>query len=311
LCVGASHARPRCALGNLALLVVCFLVGVLARRTRALPEDSHRAVNAWVMWVSLPALVFRSLHGAKLDGTLLASAALLWGVFAVPAAVALVLARRGAAKEPLGAVALCAGLGNTAFVGLPLIEALAGPQALPAAAVVDQLGTFLAVFLLAIPFATLLGGGTLSLGRALGRMMRAPAMVALVLAFALRDVTVGAPVDVVVGRLADMLSPLALASVGWQLDARALRGNGWRVAAGLGWKLVLAPALVLAVLLLWHGALGPTERVVVAQAAMAPMVTAGVVAAEHKLAPGLAAALISVGVPLSLLTVPLWWRLIS
>ena len=42
--------------------------------------------------------------------------------------------------------------------------------------------------------------------------------------------------------------------------------------------------------------------------AMAPMVTAGVVAADNELSPGLASAMIAVGVPLSLVTVPLWWH---
>ncbi len=298
-------------MANLVLLIVCFFVGVVARRSGTLPDDSHRAVNAWVMFVSLPALVFRSIHGVTLDGLLLGASATLWLVFLVPATVAFLLVRRGGSKEQLGAVSLCAGLGNTAFVGLPLIEAVAGKEALGPAAVVDQLGSFLALFFFAIPFATLLGGRKVSFGQSLLKLARSPALVALGLALVLRDVTVPASVGAVIGRLADMLSPLALASIGWQLDLSALAGNGKRIAVGLTWKLVLAPAMVLGILLLWRGQLGFVERVVVAQAAMAPMVTAGVVAADNKLAPGLAAAMIAVGVPLSLLTVSLWWRLIS
>jgi predicted permease len=34
-------------------------------------------------------------------------------------------------------------------------------------------------------------------------------------------------------------------------------------------------------------------------------------AADHRLAPGLAAALIAVGVPLSLVTVPVWWHVMG
>jgi predicted permease len=296
---------------NLVLLVVCFFVGVLARRSRALPDDSHRAVNAWVIFVSLPALVFRSIHGAKLDAAMLLSSATLWLVFAVPAVVAYLALRRGGSREPIGAVALCAGLGNTAFVGLPLIEAIAGKEALGPAAVIDQLGSFLSLFLFAIPFATVLGGGKVSFGASLQKLTRSPAMVALVLAVLLRDVAVPEAVSGVLSRLADMLSPLALASIGWALDLSALQGNGKRIAVGLGWKLVLAPAMVAGLLLLVRGQLSFVDRVVVAQAAMAPMVTAGVVAADHKLAPGLAAAMIAVGVPLSLITVPLWWRLLA
>jgi predicted permease len=91
---------------------------------------------------------------------MLLSSASLWLVFFVPAAVALVLVRRGGSREQLGALALCCGLGNTSFVGLPLIEAIAGKEALGPAAVVDQLGSFLALFVFAIPFAAYLARGT-------------------------------------------------------------------------------------------------------------------------------------------------------
>ncbi len=303
-------------MANLLLLLLCFFVGVFARRTKLLPDDSHRAVNAWVMFVSLPALVFRSIHGVKLDGPMLLSAASLWLVFLVPAGLALWLHHRSSgaeSREALGALALCAGLSNTAFVGLPLIEAIAGKESLGPAAVVDQLGSFLALFLFAMPFAAALSPAPRERGdgQFFLKLLKTPAMIALLLAVLLSDVAIPQPASEVLNRLADMLSPLALASIGWALDLSALSGNGHRIALGLSWKLVLAPAMVLGLMLLFRGQLGLTEKVVVAQAAMAPMVTAGVVAADNKLAPGLAAAMIAVGVPLSLVTVPLWWHVMG
>jgi hypothetical protein len=296
---------------NLLLLILCFFVGVFARRTKALPDDSHRAVNAWVMFVSLPALVFRSIHGVRIDGPMLLSAASLWLVFFVPAVAAVVLVRRGGDPGPLGALALCAGLSNTAFVGLPLIEAIAGKEALGPAAVVDQLGSFLALFLFAMPFAAQLSGKQRGEGKFLAKLVKTPAMIALLLAIVLRDVAVPQSLSAVLSRLADMLSPLALASIGWQLDLRSLSGNGQRIGVGLTWKLLLAPAMVLGLMLLFRGHLGLVEKVVVAQSAMAPMVTAGVVAADNDLSPGLASAMIAVGVPLSLVTVPVWWHVMG
>lgn len=297
-------------MANLLLLMVCFLLGVFARRLRTLPEDSHRVLNAWVMWVSLPALVFRSIHGVRLQPELLLAASCLWLTFLLAAAVAWRQVRQGRSTPQLaGALALCAGLGNTAFIGLPLLEALGGREAVGPAALVDQLGSFVALFLFGVPFATVMGGARLSPLKLARRLVSAPPLLALLMALALKPWALPAPVETVVGRLADMLSPLALAGVGWQLDLSTLSGHGRRILLGLSWKLVAAPALVLALLLLTRGQLGLVERVAVAQAAMAPMVTAGVVAAENKLSAGLAAALIAVGVPLSFLTVPLWWLL--
>lgn len=290
------------------LLVLCFFVGAAARRAGVLPEDSHRALNAWVLFVSLPALVFRSIHGVTIDSALAGSALCLWLVFAVPAAVAVWWVRRGGPREETGGLALVSGLSNTAFVGLPLIEALGGAKALGPAAVVDQLGSFLALSLFAIPFAASLSGTRPSFSQWVGKLVKSPAMLALFVAVLLADVQVSSAVEHVLNRLADMLSPLALASIGWQFDVSALPGNARRIVLGLVWKLGLAPAMILGLLWLWRGELGLMERVTVAQAAMAPMVTAGVVAAEYRLAPRMAAALVALGVPLSLLTVPLWWH---
>lgn len=292
---------------NLLLLILCFFVGVLARRTRALPEDSHRAINAWVMFVSLPALVLRAIHDAPLDGVAVAEAALLWLVFFVPAAVVWFTSR----SKAWACVALCGGLCNTAFVGLPLLEALGGKQVLGVATVADQLGAFVALFVLGIPFAAAVSGARVSVGKVVRGLVTRPALWALVLAVVLKPVTFPPAFEGVLDRLAAMLSPLALASVGWSLDVRALKGNGVRLLTGLSWKLVAAPAMVCAILYLWRGGLGETERIVVSQAAMAPMVTAGVVAADYDLEPGLAAAFIALGVPLSLVTVPLWWQLLG
>jgi predicted permease len=297
--------------GVLVLLLVCMALGAAARRSGQLPADSHRVVNAWVLNVSLPAVVLRSVHAVPLSTRLVVPVLGLWLGFALAALVAVVAVKRGASRGVAGALALCAGLANTSFVGLPLLEALGGAEALGPAVVVDQLGSFLALGLGAVPLAAWLSGGKVSVGFVLRRALLFPPFIALVLALLLRPVALPGVVDTVLARLGDMLSPLALASVGWQLDASALKGQGGRVALGLSYKLVLAPLVMLG--LVWATApnLGVAERVAVAQAAMAPMVTGGVLASEYELEPKLAAGLVALGVPLSLVTVPAWWWLLG
>lgn len=295
-------------MANLLLLVLCFALGAAARRWSGLPPDSHRVLNLWLLHVSLPALVLRSVHGARLRPAMLLGAASLWLVFLLAAGAALLARRRGrATTREAGGLALAVGLGNTAFVGLPLLETLGGPEALAVAVVIDQLGSFVALAFLAIPFASALVGHAPSPLAHAGRILRFPPMIALVAALLLRGVPFPAALDAVLGRLADMLSPLALASVGWLLNPAALRGRLRRVAVGLLGRLLLAPALVLALLWLVRGEIGLIERVTVAQAAMGPMVTAIVLAAEHDLDPELGAGMLALGVPLSLATVPAWW----
>lgn len=297
-------------MNNLLLLLVCFAAGVGARRYSRLPTDSYRVINGWVLNVSLPALVLRSVHAVELVPRLFLGAAMLWVEFGLAAALALIAVRKKWATPGVaGALALCGGLGNTAFVGLPLVESLGGAAAVPPAAFIDQLGTFGVFSLVAVPFAVALSGGRPSAGAIVMRVLKFPPFIALLMALASRSFSIPGPIDATLSRLADMLSPLALASVGWQLDLSSLRGLGRRLAVGLAFKLVVAPALVLGVLWLAQGTLGLEERVAIVESGMAPMVTAGVLAAEHRLEPVLASAMVAVGLLVSLVTVPLWWVL--
>jgi hypothetical protein len=81
------------------------------------------------------------------------------------------------------------------------------------------------------------------------------------------------------------------------------------LAAGLSFKLLLAPLAPLAMMAAFAPPAGhdaATFDLVVFEAAMAPMIGATIVAAEHKLNPPLVTLIAGLGIPLSFLTLPLW-----
>jgi predicted permease len=134
-----------------------------------------------------------------------------------------------------------------------------------------------------------------------------PPFQAVVLALALKPFEYPAGTEIVLGKLGATLAPLALVSVGWQLRLADLKGRLPALSAGLAFKLVMGPALVLA---LFSGALGAGGlhiQVTIFEAAMAPMIGASIVALEHKLDPPLVTLMVGIGIPLSFLTLPLWW----
>jgi hypothetical protein len=52
-------------------------------------------------------------------------------------------------------------------------------------------------------------------------------------------------------------------------------------------------------------------RVTVFEAAMPPMIGASIVAMDHELDPPLLTLMLGVGIPLSFLTLPAWWYLLT
>jgi predicted permease len=59
------------------------------------------------------------------------------------------------------------------------------------------------------------------------------------------------------------------------------------------------------------GTTGQMTQVTIFEAAMAPQIGASIVAIEHKLDPPLVTLMVGIGIPLSFLTLPLWWYVLQ
>ncbi len=302
-------------MSNLLLLTLCLIAGVLLRRSGKVPADGHKSLNVFVIYVALPALVLQHVHALRLEPGLLMPALMPWLVFAAGTALFLLLLRAGIlSRQTTGALILTSALGNTSFVGLPMIEAFYGKELLGVGVIADQLGTFMCLNVPGIILAARLAARSEEEARAgaiARKILLFPPFVALLVALALRPVAYPPWADALLARLGDSLTPIALISVGLQLQLGDLRRLGRELSLGLGYKLLVAPALVLLVFGILLGARGPTFQVTVFEAAMAPMITGSIVAQEHDLDPPLAALMVGVGVPISFLTLWGWARLLE
>jgi predicted permease len=294
------------------LLLLCPLLGYLFARFHWMPPGSTAALNAWVLRVALPALVLVQIPHVRLDPAMLFPALAPWGVM-IGAMVLMPIAARvlGWSRGTTGALVLTCGLGNTAFVGLPMISALVGAEGLPSALIADQLGSFLALSSLGVTTAAIYAGRRPRVREIALRVLRFPPFGALIIAFVARALG-GWPdaLETVLHQLASTLTPLALFAVGLQFKLGALRDAALPMTVGLLWKLVMAPSVVLG-LSFFHGVSGIPVQIAILQAAMAPMITAGILAQDHQLDPLLATLTVSVGIALSFVSVPLWWWLLS
>jgi predicted permease len=284
----------------IVLILVSLGAGILARRLRSFPPQTAAVVNALVIDLTLPALVLQALHTLPLTSTMMGGAVMLWLLFAGALAMSLLLRRTGTVDRAGAAcLTLTAGLGNTAFVGYAVVEAAFGKGALGVAVFVDQLGTFLAMATVGLAVAAFASGSRLSLREVLLRIARFPPFVALVLALLLRPVPYPAWLSAMLDRFGSMVTPLALFSVGYQLELAGI-GRRWKpLVAGLGYKLLLAPAAIAVLFALFAPVHGLTWKITVLEAAMPPMVTGGIIAAQHELDPPLAAAMVGVGLVVS------------
>jgi malate permease and related proteins len=289
-------------------VLALLLVGVAIGQFRWLPDGSSGLLDAVVVRFSLPALIVSVLPQVDLRADLLVPVIAAWGTTLVLAALVWLLTAPMHLEPVVRAtLLLVVPLGNTSFLGFPAVEALLGPGHLPAAVVYDQLGTFLALVTFGSVVAGRAGAGPSPSVRAIvRRIVTFPPFAAMVVAaVALAVGGLPAPVADVADVLGATVTPLAMLAVGARLR---FGGGAWRpglLALGLGLRMVLAPGLVLLAALLLGGE-GTVWEASILEAAMPPMVIAGVLAADAGLDAELASRLVGIGVLAAMVTLPLW-----
>ncbi len=294
-------------MNTLVLIALCFALGIVVARFARPPQGLSQALNWWVLNVALPSLVLNLIPRLHFDPQLWFLPAAMWFVFLGAWGLMAVLGRwLGWSRARIGALILVAGLGNTAFTGYALIEALRGQEGLTLAVVADQLGCFLALAIGGIAVAATYSGNTSDPKAIARRILSFPPFQSLLVAIIVSLVGNWPPVmQSVFERLGSTLTPLALFSVGLQFSLQLSRSQLGAVAIALGWKLILAPVCVL--LLGWAAGIhGLVLAVAVLQAGMAPMISSAILADQYGLDPKVVNATLGVGILVSLVTVPLF-----
>src|SRR5580700_257852 len=300
-------------MNNYILLAACMLLGVLLHRSGRLPANAAASLNGFVVHISLPALTLAYVHGLKLNADLILPALMAWVMFSLGCGFFwLVGLALGFSRATTGGLMLTGGLANTSFIGLPMIETFYGPQFLGLGILIDQLGSYFVLSTLGILVASLYSAGhTINAKAVIRKIALFAPFQAFVLALLLMPFEYPIWLDDVLRRLGATLVPIALVSVGYQLHLSHVRGKAYALTVGLVFKLAIAPALIL---LLFAGLLRAERQVLnvtVFEAAMAPMIGASIVAIDHELDPPLLTLMIGVGIPLSFLTLPIWWHLLA
>lgn len=304
---------------NFTVIFLCILAGLVARKVKKFPANTAVAINQIIIHLSFPALVLyqfpRLLLSLDLSGFWYAPVTMAWIAFVFSWIVISALGKHMQwTKAKTGALILTAGLGNTSFVGFPLIEAIVGEQGIPTAVLVDQPGTFLVLSTLGILVASSYSGTQKVTARAIARrVFTFPPLIAMVLSI-LWFIVFGKRTDInwtylfmPLEKIGSTLIPLALFSVGFQLDFNpsVLKRRWLALAIGLNFKLLLIPAFFSFFYLLLLGNT-LTSQVIILESAMATMITSAVVAQEFNLDTELANLMVGISIPVSLITVPLW-----
>lgn len=299
-------------MANFILLMVCLILGMIFRKTGIFPENSSKVLNSIIIYISLPAITILYLHSFKFTAGIILPVLMPWIFFGV---AYLIFSKLGEyfhwEKKTIGVLTLVCGLGNTSFVGLPMIEVFFGTEGIPIGLMIDQLGSFLVLSTFGIVAADKYSGKFGEERSLFKKVLTFPPFISIIVAIVLIPVEYPQLVVTILERLGMTLSPLALLSVGYQLHFDRIGEIRKELIAGLVLKLVVFPAIIFLLywILLDRGSM--LFKVTVFEAAMPPMITAAIVATEYELNPKLANLLVGIGIIAAFGTLSLWYVLLS
>lgn len=299
-------------MANFILIALCMIAGILFRRSGTLPKDAHKGINAWLIYIALPAVSFKYLPNIRWSNDLL-----------VPALSPVVIwlcswlyitlyskTQKSMSRATQGGLKLVAGLSNTSFVGFPLIMAYFSEKELGIGIICDQV-TFTLLSTIGIIVAIRSSQNQkLTAKVVLKKVLTFPPLIGCVAALTIPRYIDVSTLNPLFDKLAGTVGPLALFSIGLQLKFAGWRGELRHIAFTLFYKLMLAPLLIFGIIILL-GLKGIIPQISIFEAAMPTLLTSGIIADQYNLNPKLANLVVGLGICLSMITTGIWYLIIK
>lgn len=298
---------------NFLAIIIYLIIGYILKKIPRFNCETGNVLNMFVIYVSLPALVLLKIADLEFSLNLILPIVTAYVMLALSAVVVLFLSKLFKwSRQITGSMMLLVPLGNTSFLGLPMVHAFFGNTGMPYAVLYDQVGSFLSLAVYGTIILAVYSNGNENpdVKIILKKIITFPPFLAIAAALILRSVEYPAIMVGVLKVLEATLVPLVMAAVGFQLSFKIEKQFATPLTVGIILKLAAMPAAAILLSLLF-GLNGEAIQVSIFEAAMPPMVSAGALAIIGGLAPRLSAALVGFGLILSFVTLPLLYHLLN
>jgi malate permease and related proteins len=305
---------------QLAPLFAVVVIGVLFKALGILPAEIAPLLSRLVMTLTLPALVFSSIHRAGM-----AHIPFSLEYLKVPLVAYVVMAacgllawqagkRLALARAQRGALILAAMLGSTAFLGYPIIITLTDAHQLPGNAplvhaLYSEIGTLVVLVTIGLMIASVFGEGAAFTWRNLLAVPRAAPFIALILALLFYDDPLPDALTKTVDFIGQTSSFLMMLYLGISIVGTGVLAYWRPILASQGLKLIFAPLLAFGLGFLLQMS-ADLREVSVIDSATPSILLCLAYAAQYKLDLHLATALVFSSFVFSVLTLAVWLAIV-
>lgn len=287
-------------------ITILLCTGLILQHLRLFPAETDKSLNLYVIYIALPAVIFQQVPQLKMSSSLLAPFIMPWLVIACSGALVFLLCKLMRwPRETTGALLLMVPLGNTSFLGIPMIKHYIGSAGIPYAVLYDQFGSFLALSSYgSLILAAYSPGSRPGIVPVIKRILLFPPAISLAAALYLHGTTFPGWLNTLLSMTASSMVPVVMVAIGFQIKLSLPKEDMLPLVLGLGLRLLIVPALFLMACKALNLS-GIAINVSLLETAMPPMVTAGALASIAGLKPGLSSAMAAYGILVSFITLPL------
>lgn len=291
---------------NFILMAVFVGLGFLFRFIKVFPAQTSQVLNMVALYVSLPAVILLKVSRLEFSADMVVPAVFPWFMLLISAILVYFVGKRlNWSRDVIAVLLLVVPIGNTSFMGIPMVNAFYGDHGIPYVIIYDQIGTMI-IFAVygSIILAVHESKQSVSILTIIKKVVLFPSTLALLAGLIFRHWHYPDALEKQLEIMAGMITPLVMMAMGFQLKIRLSSGVLRPLGFGLAVKLIIAPlsALFACQLLNLDGL---AADITVFEAGMPPMVTAGALAITAGIVPELAAALVSLGMVMAFVSLPI------
>lgn len=259
-------------LNSLVMIFILIIPGIFFRKREILTETQNEALSSVVVNLTWPCLVIDamqvefSIQTLKNCGYIFVISLIIFAILLLisfPLAKAMKMPKT---KQYLMVFMLL--FGNTGFIGIPVIKALYGTEAIFFAAIIELINDIL-IFTIGMALIQMSAGAKLKLGV---KQFLNPGLIGVLIGLALFMLDLRLPE--LLGGSVEMIgaatTPLTMFVIGFQLGGLNFKeiAGDWQVYIICFVKLMIAPLITLLIVKLWAGDLTLLEKVLIMSFAM-------------------------------------------
>ncbi len=264
-------------MGNSLLNLYVYLIGgalIGIGLERVAPAKAPVYLGNFLLWIGVPLSIVTFLRGANLSGMIWLAPTVAWAAILLSTGVAWIWIRYRSTKavwrpSTKGSFLLTSMVGNTGYLGYPIVLALVGPKYFAWALFYDLLGTTIGAYGLGVAVGAYFGSQFQGNWQLIQQLLKNPPLWSLVAGLYLRNIPLPLSVEQILKVLAWAIIFLSLILIGMRLGQLTSLRQLPKACASLSIKMVLIP-LALGTGLTLVGITGSPRLVLVLQMAMPP-----------------------------------------